>query len=55
MRVFQEHLSMWNILSCAQQVQIQKYKTHAYKTLETAGVQTVMLRHPSKQFYKKYP
>ena len=31
MSIFLEHLSMWNILSCAEQVQIQKYKTHAYK------------------------
>ena len=35
MSVFLEHLSMWNMLNCAEQVQIQKYKTHAYKTLKT--------------------
>ena len=39
MSVFLERLSMWNMLSCAEQVQIQKYKTHAYKTLKTADVQ----------------
>ena len=41
------------MLNCAEQVQIQKYKTHAYKTLKT-GVQTIMLKHPTKQF-KKIP
>ena len=35
--------------SCAEQGQIQKYKTHAYKTLKPAGVQTIMLKHPTKQ------
>ena len=30
--VFLKRLSMWNMLNCAEQVQIQKYKTHAYKT-----------------------
>ena len=49
MSVFLERLSMWNMLSYAEQVQIQKYKTHAYKTLKTAGVQTIMLKHPTKQ------
>ena len=29
-------LSMWNMLNCAEQVQIQKYKTHAYKTLQNS-------------------
>ena len=33
MSVFQECLSIWNMLTCAEQVQIQKCKTHAYKTL----------------------
>ena len=33
---------MWNMLNCPEQVQIQKYKTHAYKTLKTAGVQIVI-------------
>ena len=47
--VFLERLSMWNMLSCAEQVQIQKYKTHAYKTPRTACVQTIMLRHPTMQ------
>ena len=40
---------MWNMLNYAEQGQIQKYKTHAYKTLKTAGVQTIMLKHPTKQ------
>ena len=53
MSVFLERLFMWNMLNCAQQVQIQKYKTHAYKTLKTAGVQTIMLKHPTKQLKKK--
>ena len=47
---------MYNILICAEQVQIQKYKTHAYKTSKIACVQTVMLKHPTKQYrwaYKK--
>ena len=48
MSVFLEHLSMWNMLSCAEQVQIQEYKTHAYKTLKTVGVQRIMLKHPTK-------
>ena len=38
-----------NMLNCAEQGQIQKYKTHAFKTLKTAGVQTIMLTHPTKQ------
>ena len=33
MSVFLERLSMWNMLSYAEQVRIQKYKTHADKTL----------------------
>ena len=37
------------MLSCAEQVQVQKYKTHAYKTLKTTGVQIIMLKHPTKQ------
>ena len=41
------------MLNCAEQGQIQKYKTHAFKTLKTAGVQTSMLKHPTKQFKKK--
>ena len=40
---------MCNMLNCAEQVQVQKYETHAYKTLKTAGVQTIMLKHPTKQ------
>ena len=49
MSIFLERLSMLNMLNCAEQVQIQKYKTHAYKTLKTAGVETIMLKHPTKQ------
>ena len=30
------------MLNCAEQVHIQKYKTHAYKTLKTAGVQIII-------------
>ena len=37
------------MLNCAEQVQVHKYKTHAYKTPQTAGVQTIMLKHPNKQ------
>ena len=37
------------MLNCAEQVKIQKYKTHAYKTPKTACVQSVMLKHPTKQ------
>ena len=36
------------MLNCSEQVQIQKYKTHAYKTLKTVGVQIIMLKHPAK-------
>ena len=38
MSVLLERLSIWNMLNCAEQVQIQKYKTHAYNTLKTADV-----------------
>ena len=48
MSIFLERLYMWNMLNCAEQVQIQKYKTHAYKTPKTGGVQIVMLKHPTK-------
>ena len=44
MSVFLERLSMWNMLNCAEQVQIQRYKTHAYKTPRTACVQTIALK-----------
>ena len=30
---------MRNMLRCAGRVKMQKYKTHAYKTLKTVGVQ----------------
>ena len=36
------------MLNCAEQVQIQKYETHAYKTLKTVGVQVKMLKHPTE-------
>ena len=49
MSVFLESLSMWNMLNCAEQAQIQKYKTHAYKTPKTACVQSIMLKQPTKQ------
>ena len=42
------------MLNCAEQVQIQKYKTPAYKTPEISGVQTIMLKHPTEQL-KKVP
>ena len=54
MSVFLERLSLLNMLSCAEQVQIQIYKTHAYKTLKLAGVQIIMLKHPTKH-KKEYP
>ena len=45
MSIFLKHLSMWNMLAQVQ-VQIQKYKTHAYKiiykTPKTACVQTII-------------
>ena len=37
------------MLNSTEQVQIQKYKTHAYKIPKTAGVQTIMLKHPTMQ------
>ena len=55
MSVLLEHLSMWNMLNCTEQVQVQKQKIHAYKTLKTAGIQTIMLKHPNKQWKKNYP
>ena len=41
------------MLNCAEQVHIQKYETHAFKTLKTVGVQVIMLKHPTK--HKKNP
>ena len=41
------------MLNCAEQGQIQKYKTHAYKTLKTAGMEAIMLKHPTKQLKNK--
>ena len=41
------------MLNGTEQVQIQKYKTHAHKTPKTAYVQTVMLKHPIKQDGKR--
>ena len=47
---------MWNMLNCAEQVQIQEYNTHVYKTLKIAGVQIIMLKHPTKhKKNKEYP
>ena len=46
--LFLERLSMWNMLSCAEQVQIQKHKAHVHKTLKTVGVQISMLKQPTK-------
>ena len=40
------------MLNCAEQVQIQKYETHAYKTLKTVGVQIIVLKQPTK--HKKF-
>ena len=48
MIVFLEHLSMWNMLNCTEQVQMQKYKTHAYITPVMACVQKSLLEHPTK-------
>ena len=41
------------MLNCAEQVQIQKYKINAYKTLKTVGVQIITLKHPTKHEKKK--
>ena len=50
MIVFLEDFSMWNLLSCAEQVQVEKYKAHvAYKIPKTACVQAIMLKHPATQ------
>ena len=43
------------MLNCAEQVQIQKYKTLAYKTPKIAGVQTIMLEHPVMQLKEQIP
>ena len=43
------------MLICVEQGQIQKYKTHAYRTLKIASVQTIMPKHPTKQFKKIQP
>ena len=53
MSIFLERLSMWNMLIWAEQERIRKYETHAYKTLKKAGVQTIMLKHPTKGFFFK--
>ena len=42
------------MLIWAEQVQIQEYKTHAYKRHKTAGVQIIMPKHPIKH-EKEYP
>ena len=35
---------------CAEQVQIQKCKIHACKTLKRVGVQIIMLKHPNTNY-----
>ena len=55
MSIFLERLSIWNMLNWAEQVQIQKYKTHAYQTLETVCVQIIILKHPTKHIKKLWP
>ena len=49
MSVSLERLSMCNMLSCAEQMKISKYKTHAYKTPKAACVQAIMFKHPAEQ------
>ena len=56
MSILLEHLSMWNMLNWTEQVQIQKYKMHAYKTLKTAGVQSCWnIQLSSEKKKKKKP
>ena len=55
MSVFLQRLSTRNMLNCAEQVQIQKDKAHAYKTLKTVDVQIIMLKHLTKNEKKEYP
>ena len=47
--VFLEHLSMWNMLNYTEQGEIQKYTAHVHKILKTSCIQTIMLKHPTKQ------
>ena len=47
--VYLDRLSTRNMSNCSEEVQIHKYKTHAYKTPKTACVQTIMLKHLTKQ------
>ena len=54
MSVFLERLSMWNMLNCAEQVQIQKCEAHAYKTLKTVGVPSNHAEASNKH-KKEYP
>ena len=49
MIVFLERHSLWNLVSWAEQEQIQNFKTHAKKIPKTACIQTVMLKYPTKQ------
>ena len=42
------------MLNCAEQVQIQKYETHAYKTLKTEAVRVIVLKHPTKHKKKAH-
>ena len=48
MIAFLERLSIWYMLNFSKQIQIQKYGMHEYKTPQTACVQTIMLKHPTK-------
>ena len=38
---FLEHLFMWDMLNCTEQVQKQKYKMHAYRTHDINGFENV--------------
>ena len=63
MSVFLEHFSMWNMLNRAEQLQIQKQKMHAYKTLKNSSCPNnlpdecvnnlQLLKHPIKNNKKK--
>ena len=49
-----ERYSMSNMLNCAERVQIQKYRKHAYKPPKTACVQSCSnIELSSKDGYKK--
>ena len=44
MSIFLERLSVWNMLNCAEQGQIQKYKTYTYN---------LIIRHSKQQVSKQ--